>query len=499
MITVDGTEVFASEGLTSDYKTYHINCAKATAASTITIGTSLKRAYINNLVVGSGTYVEPPVINITSDNPLEVANTAGNHSISYTIGNRTDGSALTATTEDSWISNINYSTSGTVTFTVTAQETGAMAREGTITLSYPGAKPKVVTVKQAAGAGGSVTYKYTFTSNAWAATLNGTAANWESIKNGSATGDSRGISIQAAATGAGATSPASYTGISNVTINASKSKNGVGSIVVKVGENTIGTISSFNTTATDYSFDVSNLSGKVSFVVTCTTSTLYVRDIAITATGTVAPQAPTYAVTLNDPTETGCSISATVDGNAISSGDEFEEGTVVTITATTGNDYNFGGWTLTGASAVNASLASTTFTIGKSAVTVGATFTPKGGGTATFTFGTNISATSGTINGVSLSTAKNNGSNAPAYNSNSSQLRLYRYNSMTLSCASNITSIVITYDAEYIGSDTAANVGSYSCANSVGTWTGSSKSVTITNTGTDNVQMRIAQIVVTYE
>lgn len=210
---------------------------------------------------------------------------------------------------------------------------------------------------------------------------------------------------------------------------------------------------------------------------------------------------PTYAVTLNAPTETGCYISATVGGTAISSGDEFEEGTVVTITATAGSGYAFGGWTLNGASAANASAATTTFTIGTSAVTVGAAFTSQDGKTATFTFGSNISATSGTINGVTLSTAQNDGQNAPAYNNNSSssQLRLYRYNSMTLSCASNITSIVITYDGSYIGSDTAANVGSYSCTNSVGTWAGSSKSVTITNTGTANVQMRIASIVVTYE
>ena len=81
-----------------------------------------------------------------------------------------------------------------------------------------------------------------------------------------------------------------------------------------------------------------------------------------------------------------------------------------------------------------------------------------GGGTATFTFGDNISATSGTINGVTLSTAKNTGTNDPAFNSSSNQLRIYRYGSLTLSSASNITSIVINYDSTYTGSDTAANV-----------------------------------------
>ncbi len=92
----------------------------------------------------------------------------------------------------------------------------------------------------------------------------------------------------------------------------------------------------------------------------------YVR----TASGTPA----TYAVNWTDPTETGCSITATVNSSAISSGDKFAAGTVVTITATAGTDYEFGGWSITGATAANASAASTTFTIGESAVSFSATF-----------------------------------------------------------------------------------------------------------------------------
>lgn len=81
-----------------------------------------------------------------------------------------------------------------------------------------------------------------------------------------------------------------------------------------------------------------------------------------------------YAVTWTDPTETGCSISATVNGDAISSGDVFATGTVVSITATAGSDYEFGGWTVTGATAVDATAATTTFTVGESAVSFSATF-----------------------------------------------------------------------------------------------------------------------------
>ncbi len=135
------------------------------------------------------------------------------------------------------------------------------------------------------GTGGTTTYTYTFTSTAWAATLNNSPANWTNDNNGTATGDSRGISIQKADSGAGATSPVSYNTISNVTMTLSKSSKGVGSVDIYVGDTKIGTQSSFSTSATAYSFDVNNLSGTVSFVVTCSTSTLYVKDIAITASG----------------------------------------------------------------------------------------------------------------------------------------------------------------------------------------------------------------------
>ncbi len=81
-----------------------------------------------------------------------------------------------------------------------------------------------------------------------------------------------------------------------------------------------------------------------------------------------------HKVTWTDPTETGCSIGATVNNSAIDSGDEFATGTVVTITATVGKDYEFGGWTVNGATAADASASSTTFTIGDSDVTISAAF-----------------------------------------------------------------------------------------------------------------------------
>ncbi len=378
-IAVDGTVVYTTpENLTADYETYYFNSSAATKTSIITISTvanSDKRGYIKNLVIGSGTYVEPPVINVTSAIPIEVPNTASNQTIEYTIANPTTGSALSATTEDEWITSIDYSISGKVTFSVAAQEAGSPARDGSIVLTYPGAKQKEVTVSQAAGQGGASDYTYVFTENSWKATLNGEAANW--ISNGTsgyALDGTKGVQVTKAKTGAGASSPVSFAGISKVTITLSRTSSGAGSVALKVGNTSIGTQSEFTTSPTAYTFNVNNLTGEVSFVVTCTTNSIYVKDITITATGTVAPK---YAITLTQPSgaafDAGCRISATVNGSAISSGDKFEEGTEVTLSATAGTNYSFEKWNISGAS-YTTSNGITVLTVGKSDVSVSASF-----------------------------------------------------------------------------------------------------------------------------
>ncbi len=165
-VVVDGeTAQTATEALTSTTTAsdYIFNFSAATKKSKVTITTDKKRAVLTGVQIISGTYAFPPVINVTTDNPMAVENTAGSHTIQYTIDNPTTAT-LTATTTASWISNINYATSGQVTFDVAAQGTGAAARSGVITLSYTGAPDVQVTVNQAAGAGGSTTKTFTIAS-----------------------------------------------------------------------------------------------------------------------------------------------------------------------------------------------------------------------------------------------------------------------------------------------------------------------------------------------
>lgn len=189
------------------------------------------------------------------------------------------------TVDATWLT-VSTSGSGSstvVNYTATANNTGAERTEYIKIIATNSASRsvnKVITVTQSSSSG--TIYTYTFSSKAWAAS----PKNWTSVAEGSATGDARGISVQKAQTGASATSPVSYTGISHVAITLSRSGSGAGEVVVKVGSTTVLTRSTFTTTATSYEADVENLDGIVSFVVSCTTSTIYVKDISITAMGT---------------------------------------------------------------------------------------------------------------------------------------------------------------------------------------------------------------------
>ena len=93
-------------------------------------------------------------------------------------------------------------------------------------------------------------------------------------------------------------------------------------------------------------------------------------DITITA---VAPK----AITFSRPAAGG-SFTVSVGGNNITSGTKVVSGTTVTLTATAASGYSFESWTVTGATVANASAATTTFTMGSSAVTISASFVSQG-------------------------------------------------------------------------------------------------------------------------
>lgn len=166
------TAVNDNTNLGENAKDYYFNFAAATKKSkvTITVAGTNPRFVLNSLDIVSGTYVLPPVINVTSDNPMSVANTAGTATIEYEIANSTEAT-LTAALQDAtvtWISNIDYDADGEVTFDVAAQEAGAAARSAIIVLSYSGAENVEVKVEQAPGDGGSQDYTTVWTASSGA-------------------------------------------------------------------------------------------------------------------------------------------------------------------------------------------------------------------------------------------------------------------------------------------------------------------------------------------
>ena len=116
--------------------------------------TSTQKPLALYIAEGGTTPATGPVINITSSKPVNVAKAGGSQTATFSITNPVSGVSLTATSNTSWITNVNVSGSN-ITFNVAAQASGANSRTGTITLSYTGASSVELAVSQEAGEGGS--------------------------------------------------------------------------------------------------------------------------------------------------------------------------------------------------------------------------------------------------------------------------------------------------------------------------------------------------------
>jgi hypothetical protein len=100
-----------------------------------------------------------------------------------------------------------------------------------------------------------------------------------------------------------------------------------------------------------------------------------------------------------------------------------------------------------------------------------------------------------TKDGVTLTYAKNNGSNPPAYYTSGTNLRFYANNTLKVEATETISSIVFTYtlgDAKYIVWPTADN----GTIDANGNWFGSSTSITFTN-NVSGKQVRLVSMTVT--
>ena len=130
---------------------------------------------------------------------------------------------------------------------------------------------------------GTNTTTYTFSTKSWAAS----PANWTSGKAGNAMTSGRGVQVTTGATGANATSPTSFTDVSQIVVTYSTNASaGAGSVLIQVGTN--GAVSK-NVTSTGgttdrtltWDYDPSQ-TGAVKITVNCSTNSIYVKSVAIT-------------------------------------------------------------------------------------------------------------------------------------------------------------------------------------------------------------------------
>ena len=134
------------------------------------------------------------------------------------------------------------------------------------------------------GAAPSTNTTYTFTSKSW----DDATHTWSSQKDGNVFTDGQGVQVTSAASGAGASTTKSFSGVSKVVVNyCTNAKKGAGSVEVTIG----GVTKSQDVTVSggtslrnlEYTFD--NVSGTAEIEVTCGTNSIYINSITITTGG----------------------------------------------------------------------------------------------------------------------------------------------------------------------------------------------------------------------
>lgn len=128
------------------------------------------------------------------------------------------------------------------------------------------------------------TYTYTFTSRAWA----DATSSWTSGKDGSQMKSGRGVLVSTTSTEANATCNTSMSNIQKVVfVYSTNASTGAGSIKVSIGsqEKTLNVTKTGGETDRNLEFDFSDspLSGQLKFTVTCTTNSIYIKSVSITA------------------------------------------------------------------------------------------------------------------------------------------------------------------------------------------------------------------------
>lgn len=224
----------------------------------------------------------------------------GAGTLSLTAGSQTLASISTATSFDQWYNNTSFGTDWrdvdvTLTndsYVIGANESVVLQLKGTTNSIY--CQSVTVTYEKSinGGDGGEIpdptpdptTYTYTFTSKAWA----DATSSWTSGKDGGQMQSGRGVQVSSTYSGANATCKTSMNNVQKVVfVYSTNASSGAGSIKVSIGnqEKTLDVTKTGGTADRNLEFDFSDspLSGQLKFTVTCTTNSIYIKSVSITA------------------------------------------------------------------------------------------------------------------------------------------------------------------------------------------------------------------------
>lgn len=131
------------------------------------------------------------------------------------------------------------------------------------------------------------TTSYAFTSKSWSDATN----SWKSNKDGNQLTSGQGVQVTSGSSGAGAETKNAVSNVSKVVVSYCTNKTtGAGSIAVSVGneQKSQSVTKSGGTTLRNLEYTFNKATGKVSFEVTCSTNSIYVKSVTITSGGGAA-------------------------------------------------------------------------------------------------------------------------------------------------------------------------------------------------------------------
>ena len=276
---------------------------------------SISAGSIGNIIGNITNYQSKNQITVTEDNAIEITTVA----LPKAVINNMPSSITTLKAGDEYTFAATASNGATVAYEITDGSTYATLDDNhKLTIGSTVAAGSEIKVKASAAAvanvceaaddvvctiivaettgGGSNTeqkdYVYVFNSKSWGTTSDtDTVKYWTSGTDGGQYTTNQGIQVSTSSSGANATSSSSFTNVSKIVVNyCTNTKKGVGTIKVQVGN---GSEKSYSVSAPSADGNITRdadpfefstkETGKVKITVDCTTNSIYINSITITA------------------------------------------------------------------------------------------------------------------------------------------------------------------------------------------------------------------------